>query len=731
MGRGEYLLEVRSEEIPARMLEPGVRELATRVFEDLMARGVGPREIETGFTPRRLVLRLSGLPAREPDREEQVLGPPVRAALAADGSPTPALIGFARRCGVEPADLQRVPTERGEYLAATRRTAGRPVAQVLAELVPRTLTQLSWPKFMRWGAGDGPWVRPVHGVVSLLDGEVVPFELFGIAAGDETRGHPVLSPRPIRVRSAAEYRRKLATRQIEVDPKRRRATLLAAMHARAAALGGCLVEDAPLLDKLAALCEIPGVVEGGFDAAFLELPAEVLATSLRDHQSALTVVSSAAPADALLLPYFLTVMDRADDPAGRTRSGNEWVVAARLADARFFYGEDRKAGLARRAEQLHRLAFHDKLGSYAAKTERVTALAATLCAELGWPDAAPAAAAAARWLKADLATEMVKEFTSLQGVIGGLYAREEGLPEAAWQAIYDQYLPASAEDRIPRGRAGLVVGLADRFDTLVGMFGLGLVPTGSRDPFGLRRAAQGAVRIAFEGKLAVNLGRLVAAAAALYGARPGAGAPPAKAAAGAPATPADTAAAGLASLRPFLEDRIRYVLGLYGYAYDEIEAALAADAGDLPDLRARVEAVHRVRAEPAFLSLALAAKRIANIVKDQPEQAHDAQRPAEPAEHELAVTFAGLRAEVEAAAAAGDHERGLRRLAGLAPVLDRFFVEVLVMDPDLAVRANRIALLQAILRTMNRSVRLAEVVVDRAEQRTRAGAAAEGAPAAG
>ena len=703
MPRGEYLLEVRSEEIPARMLEPGVRELATRVFEDLMARGLGPREIETGYTPRRLVLRLGGLPAREPDREEQVLGPPVRAAFAADGSPTPALIGFARRCGVEPADLQRVPTERGEYLAATRRTAGRPAAQVLSELVPRTLAQLSWPKFMRWGAGDGPWVRPVHGVVSLLDGEVVPFELFGIAAGAETCGHPVLSPRPMRVRSAAEYRRKLATRQIEVDPKRRRATLLAAMHARAEALGGRLVEDAPLLDKLAALCEVPGVVEGAFDPAFLELPAEVLATSLRDHQSALTVVSTADPEGTRLLPCFLTVMDRADDPAGRTRSGNEWVVAARLADARFFHGEDQKAGLARRAEQLRRLAFHDKLGSYADKTERVTALAGTLCAELGWHDAAPAAAAAARWLKADLATEMVKEFTSLQGVIGGLYAREEGQPEAVWQAIYDQYLPASAEDRIPRGRAGLVVGLADRFDTLVGMFGLGLVPSGSRDPFGLRRAAQGAVRIAFEGQLAVNLGRLVAAAAALYGDRHPLG--------------GGAREAGLASLQPFLEDRIRYVLGLYGYAYDEIEAALASDASDLPDLRARVEAVHRVRAEPAFLTLALAAKRIANIVKDQPEQAHDAHgehrpaQPVEPAERDLTAAFEGLRAEVEAAAAARDHERGLRRLADLAPVLDRFFVEVLVMDPDPQVRANRIALLQAILRTMNRSARLSEVVV--------------------
>ena len=698
MARGEYLLEVRSEEIPARMLEGGVRELAEGVVKELKARGLEPRKVETGFAPRRLLLGLSGLPAREPDREERVMGPPVRAAYAGDGSPTPALLGFARRCGVEPGELSRVTTEKGEYLAAARRTTGRAAAEVLAEVVPRVLAAISWPKTMRWGAGIGPWVRPLHGLVSLLDGKVVPFELFGVAAGDETAGHPILSPRPLKVRGAAEYRRKLAARGIEVDPGRRRAALAEAMRARAAGLGGRLVEDAPLLDKLAALCEIPGVVEGGFDPAFLALPAEVLATSLRDHQSALTVVS---PDDGQLLPFFLTVMDRPDDPAGRTRAGNEWVVAARLADARFFYGEDRKAGLARRAGQLGRLAFHERLGSYAEKTERLAALAETLCAELGWREEAPAAVVAARLLKVDLATEMVKEFTSLQGVMGGIYARQEGHPAAVWQAIYDQYQPISGEDPIPRGRAGQAAGLADRFDTLVGMFGLGLVPTGSRDPFGLRRAAQGAVRIAFEGGVTVNLGRLIEAAVALYGERLARGA---------------AAADGLAALRPFLDDRIRYVLGLYGYAYDEIEAGLAGGAANLPDLRARVDAIHRVRGEAGFLSVVLAAKRIANIVKDAPEAAFDAARPpgtVAPAERELVAAYQALRAEVETAAAAGDYERCLRRIAELAPVLDRFFVEVLVMDPDEELRRNRIALLQAILRTVSRTARLTEVVVAR------------------
>jgi glycyl-tRNA synthetase beta chain len=696
---GEYLLEVRSEEIPARMLEPGMRELATRLFEELMSRGLGPHEVETGYTPRRLVLRLAGLPEREPDREEQVMGPPVRAAFAADGSPTPALQGFAKRTGVPAEELARVQTDKGEYLAATKKIEGRPTSDVLAEIVPRVLANLSWPKTMRWGSGIGPWVRPVHGIVSLLAGRVVPFDFFGIQAGDETMGHPILSPQPFRVTGGGAYHQELATRRIEVRPQERRRVLLETMQSRAEELGGRLAEDPALLDKLAAICEIPGVMEGRFGDEFLELPREVLATSLRDHQSAFTV-----EADGHLLPCFLTVMDRPDDPKGRARSGNEWVVAARLADARFFYGEDRKAGLEHRAEQLARLTFHERLGSYAAKTERLIALAGRICDQLGWEAEKADAIGAVRLLKADLATEMVKEFTSLQGIMGGIYAREEGKPEGVWQAIYDQYMPASTEDRIPRGRAGQVAGLADRLDTLVGIFGLGLVPTGSRDPFGLRRAAQGAVRIALEGGLPLDFEAIAVEAAGLYGDRL-----------------ARKPEQILHDLRPFLHDRIRYVLGLSGFAYDEIEAALAVGGANLPDLQARVDALHRMRDEPDFLSVVLAAKRIVNIVKDAPEQPLDESALVEPAEKDLAAAFRGLSSEIEQAAAERDYLRGLRRIADLAPVLDRFFVEVLVMAEDPRVRQNRIALLQAILKSISRTARLTEVVVDKAEARAKAG----------
>lgn len=698
----EYLLEVRTEEIPARMLDPGLRRLGTRVFEDLMGRGLGPTEVETGSTPRRLVLVLRGLPEGEADREEQAVGPPARVAWDAEGRPTKALEGFARRLGIEPSEVERITTEKGEYAAVRQLVRGRPAEEVLAEIVPSVLREIPWPKTMRWGAGRGPWVRPVHGIVSLLDGRVVPFELFGVAAGDRTVGHPVLSPETVTVAGADEYRRSLAEREIEVDPRERSRRLAAGMAERAGAAGGTVVEDPELLARLAAMCEIPGVMEGAFREEHLELPREVLVASLKDHQSAFTVER-----DGALLPRFLTVMDRPDDPAGRVRAGNEWVVEARLADARFFYTEDRKRPLADRAAELEHLAFHADLGSYAAKAERVEALAGWLCDRLGWEDETQHARRAARLLKLDLVTEMVKEFTSLQGVVGGIYAREDGEPEAVWQAVYDQYLPSAVDDPLPRGRAGVVTALADRLDTLVGIFGLGLVPTGSRDPFGLRRAAQGVVRICLERELPLDPAAAVVESVRLYGGR-------------LPRSADEI----LADFRPFLDDRIRHILGLAGYAHDEIEAGLAAEGvQDLPDLAARVDALHRVRDEASFLSVVLAAKRIANILRsaedesipEQPE--HDAL--GEAAEEDLFVETERLQGSVANAAASKDYEGALRKIVHLAEVLERFFDDVLVMAEDPHVRRNRLALLRWTGGVLSSVARLTEMVVDRDELRKR------------
>jgi len=693
MPRGEFLLEVRCEEIPARMVRRATQDLGSRIFQELLNRKLTPREIETGFTPRRLAVALKGIPGREQDRTEEIVGPPASIAFDDHGKPTKAGEGFARRCGIEARDLERVKTPKGEYAAAVVTTEGRPTLEVLSELVPKAIAELNWAKVMTWGRGVGPWARPVHGIVAVFEGEIVPFELFGIQSGATTCGHPVLSPKAFQVAGFTSYRKKLGKLGIEVNFEERLSKLEVGLSDAAAELGGIVVDDQPLLERLTAMCGTPGVVVGKIDEKHLELPREVLIASLRDHQSAFTVER-----EGELLPAFLTLMDRADDPEGFVRRGNEWVVEARLEDAAFFFGEDRKKTLAEHAAGLGRLSFHEKLGSYADKTERIVELCKFICRLLDWDDEAQTAAEVARLMKGDLVSEMVREFTSLQGIMGGVYARAEGLDEEVWRSIYEQYMPQGTTDSIASTRVGRVVGLADRIDSVVGVLGIGLTPSGSKDPFGVRRAAQGVVRIALEGEMELDLDLVAARAYKQYGDRL-----------------EESAEEVLAIWRPFLFDRIRHILGLEDFSYDEIEAALEVGATNLPDLRARVAAIHTVRDEPGFRSVVLAAKRIANILKGVPEQELRADLLSEPAEKLLYQSYQKLKDEIKKAEHEKRYEECLRTMTSFADVLDHFFVEVLVMDENPDVRNNRVALLQAIQRSLSRTAGLTAVVVERAD----------------
>ena len=728
---GELLLEVRAEEIPARMLPGGMQELATRLFEELMARGLSPASLDTAFTPRRLVLILRGLAARERDRTEEVLGPPLKNSLDAESRPTAAVAAFAKKCGVEEAELRVVEATKGkigrtlysfgdrmsqpsgsagggEYLAATKQIVGRDTVALLTELLPQILKALSWPKSMRWGTGVGPWVRPVHGIVAIFDGEVVPFDLFGITSGRESAGHATLSPKSFSVKGVEDYLAALTARDIVVFPAERKRILGERMAERARALGGTLVEDAALLEKLAAICEIPGVMEGTFPAELSALPREVLATSLRDHQSALTVEK-----DGALLPVFLTVMDRSDDPAGRVRAGNEWVVAARLADARFFFEKDRATPLADRRAGLASLTFQERLGSYAEKSARLVALADAIARASGVSDVA-AVRSAAELLKVDLGTDMVKEFTDLQGVVGGLYARAEGAPESVWQAIYDQYRPAGAKDALPRGAVGQVTALADRIDTLVGFFGLGLFPTGSKDPFSLRRAALGVVRLALEGELEFDLELVLTSAFDLLEEKirtrvdvvPGAPVAPSK---------QPSRARAIELLVEFLRDRLTHVLGAGGFAYDEIAAAMGAEGGalDVRGIEARSSALRSLRQDASFAAVAQAAKRIANITKGSEIYLFNPGLAALDAEVELSIAAGALRNRILEARMNRDFVGGLTSVRGLALPLERFFQDVLVMDPDEKQKQNRIGLLQSIQADIRWLADLSQVVIEK------------------
>jgi glycyl-tRNA synthetase beta chain len=690
--RRDFLLEIRTEEIPAAALAGARQDLQARVTEGLEEEGLAPESAESLATPRRLILILRGIPERQEDRLSEVVGPPAAVAFDADGKLTRAGEGFARAQKVEPSELVVVETARGKTVAARRKVAGRPAAEVLAEVVPRAVAALTFGKTMRWGAGDRVFVRPVRGLLALFGSEVAPMEVLGIAAGGSTRGHRLLSDEELAVRGVDDYLAKLRAHDVEPDGEARRLAILGAARRLADEVGGSVEADADLASTLADLVECPAVVRGSFDAGYLSLPEEVTTTAMRTHQKYLPVRGQGG-----LMPYFVAVMDNREDRQGLIARGNEWVLNARLADARFFYEEDIRESLESRLPLLSRLSFHDRLGDYGAKTARLEKLAGAIATAVNLPDLAPAVRTAARLSKADLTTRMVKEFTDLQGVVGGIYARREGQPEPVWQAIYDQYRPGSAGDDPPREAPGAIVSLADRFDALAGFFAIGLAPTGSRDPYGLRRAAFGAVSIVVARGWRLNWRPVLQEALSLY-----------------PAGVATVAAEGaLADLEKFFAERLRNFLERRGHAYDEISAVLAVDVWNFADVSDRALALSEARRQTDFRSLILAFKRIRNILGDERPGAPSPDLYREEAERRLAAEFLEVRPVIARLGEARRYREALERIAAIAPALDRFFVEVLVNCPEEDLRRNRLALLASIQKEFSRFADFSEIVVEK------------------
>lgn len=669
-----FLLEIRTEEIPAAALPGTRRQLADGFRTALAAAGFEGFDLRALSTNRRLVVLVEGLATRQADRTEELTGPPVSVAFAADGSPSKAAEGFARKVGRPLAELGRVSTAKGEYLAATVVHPGRATAELLAELVPAVVGGLHFPKTMRWGDGSRSFVRPAHGLVALLDDAVVPVELLGLVAGRATVGHRVHAPAGLELATAAETVERLRAVRVLVDPAERRAALDQQARRLAAEVGCAVRPDPDLVAEHVELVEYPGLLRGAISERFLELPPEVVVITLRHHQKCLILEDG----DGGLAPYFLAVVDRADDPVGLIAQGNEWVIGARLADAEFFFNEDRKRPLASLVPALERLEFHRTLGSLEDKAARLGTLAAWLSAQLADGSDAAELQRLARLVKTDLVTHMVGEFPELQGVMGGHYLRLDGEPEGVWQAARDHYTPVGFEGPLPASHEGRLIGVADRLDTVAGLFAVGEIPTGSRDPFGLRRAAQAAVRIVAESGWAVPLDEL--AGRALDGVT---------AAAEAVGDDVRDALAG------FLLDRVRrYLVDVVGVAGDTAEAVLAAGWGDLPAAVARARALEAVRSEAAFRALALAFKRVRNITDGQPDAEVDAALLEAPAERELHTAAHDFHDRLGPLLAAGEVDRAFAAMGPIAEVLDRFFVDVLVMAEDAAVRRNRIALLK-------------------------------------
>src|SRR5271157_4581580 len=703
--RVELLFEIGAEEIPAGMLPRAVGELKTILEKHLAAESLNEGvTVETFGGPRRLTARVRGLIAKQADVENEVTGPPNSVAYDNVGAPTRAAISFAEKQGVALHELFVVQAPKGEYLAAKVIKRGRTARELLSEILPRVIHDLSWPRTMTWTGLEGArFIRPVRWLVGVLDGKPLKFSFGGVTAGDVTAGHRFLGKpfgaqgKPgIRVRDFADYEKKLRANGVIVRPGQRLERIQNELASHAKRGGYKVHEDAGLLQLVSYLNEFPTVIQGDFDPSFLELPDEILITVMRDHQKYFAVEkrgTSRLSASGELAPHFLAVINLAKDSQGLVRAGHERVLRARFADARFFWESDQKIKLADYLPKLQRVTYESRLGSYHDKVERMRAIARWLGEQwfnLGMVQAHVADAdRAAELAKCDLATEMVREFTELQGVVGGLYARAQGEAEDVADAVYDHYLPVGMDDPIPRNLTGCAVALADKFDSIVGCFSVGAIPTGSSDPYALRRAALGIVKIILDRKLPVSLSLTIGAASKALLTHA-----PKKA-----VTPAQEA-----QVLEFILDRARFVLReKHGYAYDEVNAVFRAGCEDLVDVEKRLRALKAVRKTKNFEPLAVSFKRIRKILEK-------ANLPLDTAQHVQVNLFEKdaektLYAAVRKAAGkvgefkrAGKYQEALDEIAGLRKVVDQFFVEVMVMAEDEAVRKNRLALLAELLR---------------------------------
>ncbi len=671
-GTRTFLLELHCEEIPARFLDPLTMEFGTAFTSWVAAQGLATSSLEVFYSPRKLAWRGSGLPASQPDQIDTQVGPPQRMCVDADSKPTIQGLKFAEKWGVDFGAVRfEQPAGKKEPCAVVTVTkAGRPTVELLKEALPGLIASLHVPKAMRWGTSDFEFVRPIRNILCLFGEEVVPITVDGVTASNTTWGHRLFHrqhPEPLLIATPEAYEAGLEAAGVVVNVDLRRARIAEQLESLAAEVGGRLVTDAELLDTLAEIVEFPKIVRGEFPANFLELPKEVLVTSLREHQKSFCIED----ASGTLQPFFLTAANRTDDPAGFVKAGNEWVLKARLYDARFFFAEDLKYPLSDRLEKLQALTFQRDLGSYHAKTGRVVALVKSLATRLSNDEEhINRALEAARMAKCDLRTLMVGEFPELQGAMGGEYLRHEGAHEEVWQAVKEHYRPIGADDAIPTTPLGCLLSLCDKLDTVVGCFAVGLIPTGSKDPLALRRAGQGIVRILWERGWALTPSDLIATALGIVGA---------KATKSGPET--------TAALVAFFRDRVAYQLELAGYAGSVRRSALATGWEDLADLKARCEALSAFADDPRFASLAQSAKRIGNILKD--EIAVDDFDRALLRQGEERV----LAESLERLEGTADQKALLAALADLAEPLEAFFNAVMVKCDDRALRAARLSLL--------------------------------------
>jgi glycyl-tRNA synthetase beta chain len=669
----QLLFEIGTEEIPASYIQPALAFMEQASQAQLKELGLSFSAVRTVGTPRRLTLAVDGLQTRQEDRRQEHTGPAKMAAFDADGQPTKAAQGFARSRGVAVEDLQIIETKKGEYLMAVEEIKGQKTGELLPALLDELLHSIPFPKSMRWAESSMTFARPLQWILALYDGKVVDLTIEGVRTGATTLGHRFMDPEPVKIRDFDHYQEVLLAKSVMVDQAaRREAVIDVVKKAVSERVGdkGQPVLDEGLIDTVTNLVEIPWGICGSFDEKFLALPDEALITSMREHQKYFPVKDS----QGALLPFFVAVNNTDVKNKAMAANGHERVLRARLEDGLFFFNKDKEKPLADRMADLTGIIFQRKLGTMAEKSERLVALASFLAKRLA-PDMQEEAKRAAQLAKADLLTEMVGEFPSLQGIIGRDYALLDGEKPAVADAVHEHYQPVRAGGQLPASLLGAVVGLADRMDTMVGCFAINERPTGNKDAFGQRRLALGIISILRHHNAHISLVELAEQALQGYADK---------------VTPAEDT---LEQLIAFIRLRFENDLIASGMKQEVVEAATSAGFDDLMDCLARIEALDRMRNREEFAVLAGSFKRIRNITKGNLETGVDPALFAEEAEKELFLTCTAVQEQVRPMIENRAYSEALAAMLTMKEPVDRFFDDVMVMDEDLAIRANRLNLL--------------------------------------
>lgn len=667
----ELVLEIGTEEIPSSFIPKALEEMKALLERELQAQRIVYKEIKAMGTPRRLVLASSDVAPLQEGRSINVTGPARNIAFDKEGRPTKAALGFARGQGVAVEELQTVQTEKGEYLCVRKEEKGEETMTLLVSILPRLIASIPFPKSMRWMDLDNSFARPIHWILALFDGKIVPFQIGNVVTGNLSRGHRFMAPGSFQVKDISEYVRRLKNSFVIVQPEERRDLILAELERVAAEVSGQILPDDELLEIVAYLVEYPVAIRGGFNPEFLSLPREVLITAMREHQRYFSLYDS----EGALLPFFITISNTKPKDLKVVARGNERVLQARLADAKFFFDEDRKVSLMDRLEGLKKVVYHSKLGTSYEKVQRISQLAGVLAEQID-PSLTKTVKRAALLCKADLITGMVGEFPTLQGVMGRIYASLSGEREEVTLAIHEHYLPTSAGGALPSAHPGAILSIADKLDTIVGCFGVGLIPTGTTDPYALRRQTLGIIHIILEKGYALALGQLVDKSLTLLSGK------------------IERARREIkADVLEFFKGRIQNLLVARGLSADAVEAALSIGFDNLVDLEGRAKALHNLKGESDFEPLAIAFKRVVNISKGQIPGKIFPKRFEQDVEKELYAAFQTIGKRAEKKISQKDYASAMKELSLLRKPIDDFFNGVLVMVEEDKIKANRLSLL--------------------------------------